>query len=272
MNLSAQHPYRALHTLHKYWTTATIAATSVSDSLWFLLDYGLRVLRVAVLLSVWRTVLAGGEPAPEMPLDTVLTYTLIAAVFADPLASRTRLDNALWSGAIATRFLQPMGIVGHFVAEMAGGWMFGFALFSLPLLLAAPLLGVNPLPASAAAGALFAVSLVLGVAVGVALDFIFTALMVIFGWNVHDVERLRAAVGALLSGAVLPLALLPWRLGEVLAWLPFASMASAPLSIYTGSGDALRLLVLQAAWAAALWPLANWLWRANRRKLVIYDG
>jgi ABC-type uncharacterized transport system permease subunit len=193
-------------------------------------------------------------------------------VFADPLASRTRLDEALRSGDIATRLLQPMGVVGHFVAETAGGWLFGFALFSLPLLLAAPLLGVNPLPASAGAGVLFVVSLVLGVTVGVALDFIFTALMVVFGWNVHDVERLRAAVGALLSGAVLPLALLPWGMGEVLAWLPFASMASAPLSIYTGTGDALRLLALQAAWAGALWPLANWLWRANRQKVVIYGG
>jgi ABC-type uncharacterized transport system permease subunit len=259
--------------LRKYWTTAALAATSVTgDSLWFLLDYLLRFLRVAVLLAVWRTILGGREPVAGMTLDAVLTYTLVAAVFADQLAVRTGLEHALWSGAIATRLLQPMGVVGHFVAEMVGGWLLGFALFSAPLLLAAPLLGVNPLPASAPAGLLFVASLALGVAVGVALDFVFAALMVAFGWNVWDVERLRAAASRVLSGSLVPLALLPWGLGEVFAWLPFAATAWAPLAIYTGTGDPSRLLALQAAWAAALWPLAQWLWRANRQKVVLYGG
>ncbi|MGH2368058.1 MAG: ABC-2 family transporter protein [Chloroflexota bacterium] len=258
--------------LQKYWKTAAMAATSFTgDSLWFVLDYLLRFLRVALLLAIWRTILAGKETA-GMSLDAVLTYTLIATAFADPLASRTGLDTALWNGSIATRFLQPMGVVGHFVAEMMGGWLFGFAIFTAPLLLAAPLLGVSPLPASVGAGLLFVISLALGVTVGVALDFIFAALMVAFNWTVWDVERLRAAVGTVLSGSLLPLALLPWGLGEVFAWLPFAAMAWAPLSVYTGTGDPLRLMVLQVAWAAALWPLAQWLWRINRQKVVVYGG
>ena len=53
----------------------------------------------------------------------------------------------------------------------------------------------------------------------------------------------------MLSGAVIPLALLPWGLGDVLEWLPFASLAWAPLSIYTGIGDAPRLIALQVFWA-----------------------
>jgi ABC-type uncharacterized transport system permease subunit len=32
------------------------------------------------------------------------------------------------------------------------------------------------------------------------------------------------------------------------------------------------LLVAQAGWAVALWPLTLWLWRANREKLVGYGG
>jgi ABC-type uncharacterized transport system permease subunit len=75
-----------------------------------------------------------------------------------------------------------------------------------------------------------------------------------------------------LSGAVVPLALLPWGLGGALEWLPFASVAWAPLAIYTGMGDATRLIALQAFWALALWPLAGWLWRANREKVVGYGG
>jgi ABC-2 type transport system permease protein len=165
--------------------------------------------------------------------------------------------------------------VAQIGAEMAGSWLLGLGAFSLPLLLTAPLLGVNPLPASSAAGALFLLSLALGIAVTVALDFIVASMMARYGWNTWDVDRMRSAFSALLSGAVIPLALLPWRLGEVLVWLPFAAMAWAPLRIYTGAEDSaetLRLLGAQAAWGVALSLAARRLWRANRQKVVIYGG
>ena len=262
--------------LAAYGKTAAMAATALTGgSLFFLLDYVLRFLRVAVLLAVWRAVLAGRGPDAEMSLPSVLTYTLVGAAFGRQLAARTGLDDLLWSGAITSHLMRPMNLVGQLVAQMAGGWLFGFAFFSSPLLAAAPLLGVNPLPAGAGAAALFCLSLGLAVAVAVALDFIMGALTVAYGWNRWDVERLRAAVSALLSGAVVPLALLPWGLGAVLEWLPFASMAWAPLSIYSGAragAAALRLLALQVGWALALAVLAHRLWRANRQKVVIYGG
>jgi ABC-type uncharacterized transport system permease subunit len=86
------------------------------------------------------------------------------------------------------------------------------------------------------------------------------------------ISRVRDAVTTLLSGSLLPLVMLPWGIGNVFAWLPFASMASAPLKIYTGTGDPLWLLPVQAAWSVVLWPAALWLWRANREKLVAYGG
>lgn len=261
-------------TLHKYWQTAAMAAGShVAESpLWLLGDYLLRFLRVALLLSIWRTVLAGRGEVSGMTLGAVLTYTLISEVFAEQLAPRTELQTALWEGSIATRYLRPFGMVSQFAADLFGRWMFGFFTFSLPLLLAAPLLGVNPLPASPAAGALFIASLALAISVGLALEFIFGALMVTLELSVWVVEQLRTAVGTLLSGALLPLALLPWGIGGIVAWLPFASMASAPLRIYTGTGDPAWLMAMQAGWSLALWPIAQWLWHLNRERLVSYGG
>jgi ABC-2 type transport system permease protein len=194
------------------------------------------------------------------------------AVIRSEVQRLTQLIDDLWSGSIVARLLQPAGLVGQLVARMLGGWVRELSLFSVPLLLAAPLLGVNPLPAGGPAALLFGASLALGVAVGVALDFVMAALMVAWGWNRWDVDRLRAAVGAVLSGALLPLSLLPWGLGDVLTWLPFASQAWVPLSIYTGSGEVLSLLGRQLLWVAVMWPLARWLWRVNRQKVVIYGG
>lgn len=50
------------NTLHKYWKTTAIAAAGYADSPLFLMDYLLRFLRVAVLLSIWRTILTPLSP------------------------------------------------------------------------------------------------------------------------------------------------------------------------------------------------------------------
>ena len=144
------------------------AASFVGDSPLFLVDYLVRWLRVVVLLSLWRTILAEGA-ATEMSLGALLTYTLIAEVFREQLTPRTNMEGALWDGSITTRFLQPLGLFGIFTSEMVGRWLFGFCAFSLPLLAAAPLLGVDPTPASPLAGALFIMSLALASSVGLAL-------------------------------------------------------------------------------------------------------
>jgi ABC-2 type transport system permease protein len=259
--------------LAKYRTTAVLAATSyVGDSPLFFVDFIVRLARVAVLLTIWRTVFAGRGPVGGMTLGAALTYTLVAAVFADPLNVRSELGDALWQGTIAVRLLQPFGIAGQFVAETFGHWIVGFCCFSLPLLALAPLLGVNPLPASPSAALWFLVSMTLAIVVGFALDFIFTVLVVAMNTSLWAIEYLRAGPTTLLSGALLPLALMPWGIGTVVGWLPFASMASAPLRLYTGTGDPRFLLPLQAGWAIALTFVAHRFWRAQREGLVGYGG
>jgi ABC-2 type transport system permease protein len=253
-------------------TAALAGAGVVNDGPLLVVDYLLRFTRVAVLLSLWRVLFADRGEVGGMSLATVLTYTLISEVFTEQLTPRAGLDEAFWNGSIATRALRPGGIVGGFAAEMVGRWGLGLALCSLPLLLLAPLVGVDPRPASPAALALFAPSLVLTVAVGLALQFIYGALTVAMETNPWIMTQISGAVAGVLSGAVVPLPLFPWGLGEVAAWLPFAALAAAPLQIYTGVGDPLRLLAGQAVWALLLWPLAGWLWRANREKVTIYGG
>jgi len=237
----------------------------------FLIQFLFRLLRVVVLLSLWRVILPEYDTA-GMTLSTILTYTLIQEVFAEQLLPRTNIEWALHDGGITRRFLQPLDLVSQFMAHMVGGWVFGLVFFSLPLLLVAPWLGVHPAPVNLLAGALFLVSVVCTMAIGVALDFIFAAFLTHFEGSAYMVGRVRMAISLVLSGALVPLALLPWNLGALLQWLPFASLASAPLRIYTGTGDPRFLLALQAAWAVVLWGLARWLWQHYRERLVSYGG
>lgn len=115
-------------------------------------------------------------------------------------------------------------------------------------------------------------SLFLGISVGLAIEFIFGALLVLLQLPLWALSQIRAALTTLLSGALLPLALLPTAVGAVFAWLPFASMASAPLQIYIGAGDAPLLIAVQIGWSVVLWPLAHWLWHIGRERMVAYGG
>ena len=259
--------------LRPMWKTAAMEAASViGESALYLVQFVFRFLRVVMLLAVWRTLLGAPGDAPGITLGALLTYTLIAEVFADQLTPNTEIEWSLHDGGIATRFLQPLSLVGQFSALMAGRWVFTFLLFSLPLLLISPLLDVNAAPASGADAVLFVLSLLLTMVVGVAFDFIFAALLVYLEGSAYIVSRVRRALGLLLSGSVIPLALMPWGLGEVLQWSPFAALASAPLRIYTGTGDPVVLLALQIFWSVVLWLLANALWRRSRERLSSYGG
>lgn len=255
-----------------YIETAVMAAGAFFDTPFFVIEYALRLLRVLVLLAIWRTVLLERAVTGPMSLAQVLTYTLVSEVFASQLSVRTTLNVALWEGTLVVRFLRPMGLIRQLAAEMVGQWVVGLALFSIPLFALAPLLGVDPSPVSLQAALLFVPSLVLSVLVGLAMEQLFGAIVVGLEQPVWLIEYFRAAIATLLSGQLLPLAYYPAGIGEIFAWLPFAAMAWAPLAIYTGAGNPLSLLASQVIWAIVLWPLANQLWRRNREKLAGHGG
>ena len=259
--------------LRQWGATAWLAATGfVGDSRLFVLDFALRGLRVVVLLSIWRIIVSARPEASPLPLEVLLTYTLIAEAFAKPMGIRTPLYESIWQGTLVGYFLRPSGVVRQFAAEASGQWAIDFLLFSLPLLLLAPLLGVSIAPASPGAAPLFALSLALAIAVGLAIEFAFGALALIGDQPIWLVEWVRRTLAGILSGALIPLAVLPAGLGDVFAWLPFAATAWAPLAIYTGAGDPVALLGTQLAWALVLWPLTLHLWSAHRERVVAYGG
>jgi len=232
----------------------------------------LRFVRVLILLAIWPTLIPPGAIVSGYRLEAVLTYSLVAEVFSTQLNVRTPIAGALWNGAIATRFTWPMPLATQYAAEMIGDWALPMLLVSAPLLLLAPLLGVNPLPASAPHLGLFVVSLVLAVTIGIAIDMACMVLIVRIDLGPWVLDAARAVVQAICSGAWVPIALLPLHLGALFTWLPFASTASAPLRIYTGTGDPAPLLALQAAWAIVLSVAVRAAWNASREQVALYGG
>jgi ABC-type uncharacterized transport system permease subunit len=224
-----------------------------------------------VLLGVWRAIFGDRAEVGGMTAPTILTYTLVAGVFGEQLAVRTSIDLVMWEGTVVTKLLQPLPLPAVLLSEMVGRWIPGFALVSLPMIVCAPLLGVDPRPESAAACAAFGASLLLAIAAGMAIDFLFGVLLIRLGVSIWTIVGFREVVTAVLSGALIPLALMPWGVGRWLEWLPFAATASAPLRIYLGAPPG-TLLALQLLWCLALTAATAWAWRAVRERVVGYGG
>lgn len=260
--------------IRKMWKTAVMEAVGPLDSgvAMMVCAHLVRLLRMIVLLALWRMVLTEGDASTGMTVDIVLTYTLVASAFEDQFEIRTMLEGALWRGHMARHFACPMGMFLQFAARTIGTWFSPFVLYTIPVLLAAPLLGVHVLPGDLGNVLWFVPSLVLGISAGFAIDFVFVTMAVAWAKNIWVFVQIRDAVTMLLSGALIPLTLYPWGVGNVFGWLPFAAVASAPLRIYTGTGDVGTLLAMQVAWNLALWPLAHGLWKFNRERIVSYGG
>lgn len=258
-----------MHAWRAYAYTARMAwrAKTNGGVLGLLPDAALRVLYLVPLLIIWRTVMNQGVQV-GMSLAQMLTYTYTSALLSQQLTVRTAASNWLYEGLMIDLYARPMGVFGQLIAQTMGGWMPLLLTFSLPMALCAPLVGVSLLPASG----WFFLSLVLCVTLGFALDFLFTCVTIRLQGMSWLVYSIRTSIVSLLAGSVIPFRLLPFGWGEVLAMQPFASLAGAPLSLISGTAAPARVVLLQLFWNAVLWPLAIWLFRKSRERMMSYGG
>jgi ABC-type uncharacterized transport system permease subunit len=231
-------------------------------------QYLIRAASLLAMLAVWRALFAQGLTQDGLSLSQMLTYTVLGGALGPMLNVRTPASSWLHDGTMLSLYLRPAGIFGQLAAHTVGGWLAPLLCFGAPVALAAALLGVRLTPASN----WWIPSLALCVLQGFAVDFLFAALLMRLKnleWVVHS---LREALNALLTGALIPFAALPWGLGKALAMTPLGTLAGAPLSLFAGLEDPARILAAQLFWTAALWPLAYLAFTRSRERLVSYGG
>jgi len=231
-------------------------------------QYLMRAAAMGALLMIWRSLSLQGADMEGLTLGQLYVYTVLSTVLAPMLDVRTPASDWLHDGTMLSMYQRPSSVFGQLIAHTVGGWATQLALLSAPAFIIAILCGVDMTPRSL----WFLPSLVLAVSEGFAMDFLFTCLMIrlrSLAWPVHS---LRESLTALFTGALIPFSALPWGIGRFLALTPFGTLAGAPLSLYTGLGDAWSILAAQVLWNLVLWPLAVWGFSKSRERMVSYGG
>lgn len=256
-------------TIIKHLKTAHMSAQNKTNGgmAYLFPGYVLKIIHLVPMLLLWRTLISSGVDV-GMTLAQMLTYTYLGVILSEMLVVRTQASNWLYEGLFISLYQRPVNVAGHLISQTIGGWAPQLALFSLPLLIAAPFLGISLEMHSL----WFLPSLFLCITLGFAVDFLFACLIIRLrnaSWLVHVIKM---AVVSLFSGSVIPFSVLPWGIGTVLQYTPFGSLAGAPLSVFTGISEPLSIIVTQLLWNMALWPLAVAALEKSRERMVSYGG
>jgi len=219
------------------------------------------------LMFLWR-VIAGGDTDVGMTLVQLLTYTYINALLSEMLVVRTVASSWNYEGQLISLFARPFPVFGQLIAQTIGGWIPMLLIFSLPMLLVAPLLGISIIPATL----WFFPSLLLCISLGFAIDFIFACVTIRLkgmAWLGHSI---RMAIVSLFSGTVIPFRILPFGLSAIFELQPFGSLGGAPLSLFVGAAEPARIIIIQIAWNIILWTVAIIWFAKSKERQVSYGG
>jgi ABC-2 type transport system permease protein len=249
-------------------TAADIAQQSVYRGAWVI--FMLANICVPVIsLLIWRTAIANGA---QLPVDEryVTTYFVLLSFVTMATSSWMTgfLANDIRLGKLSSWMVRPASLLVGFVANnLSEKFLKLFALV--------PMIGIvwwifsdsMNIPAGPGRWALFGVSILLGAILVFTIDILIASLAF---WmdDVSALAQARLIIASVLSGAVVPLALMPdWSRGFV-DYQPFRYTVSFPVEIVAGNlsgADLLAGLGIQFGYVVVVGALARLVWAAGIR-------
>jgi ABC-2 type transport system permease protein len=218
---------------------------------------------------------SGTLPAPLSHADAI-TYVWLGQVLYRLVSFGPDPEVALLvrSGGIAYELTRPADLHTLWLARCLGERAATLTLRGLPIAIVASLLSALRPPATTLAGALFLVSVLLGMAVTASLAVVITVSLL---WTLsgEGVSRLLPPLVFISSGIVVPLPLLPAGLQKAVAVLPFRALLDTPVQLYSGTlsgASAALALGHQIAWLAAFVVLGRVLLARGLRRVVVQGG
>ena len=249
-------------------TAAKIAQQSIYRGAWIIF-MAANVCMPIISLLIWRTAIANGA---QLPIDEryVTTYFVLLSFVTMATSSwmTAFLANDIRLGKLSSWMVRPASLLLSFIANnLSEKFLKLFALL--------PMIGVlwwifrdsTNIPAGPDRWALFAVSIVFGAILVFTIDILIAALAF---WmdDVSALAQARLIIASVLSGAVVPLALMPdWSRGFI-DNQPFRYTVSFPVEIVAGhlSGQDLVVgLAVQFAYVLGFATAARLVWAAGIR-------
>jgi ABC-2 type transport system permease protein len=254
----------------------------------FLLASVLRFLPLVTSILLWRAAYDWAAPPADggakkfqgFTFDEMVAYLLlvhISRMFSSMPGLAYGVARDIREGTLKKYLVQPLDLIGYLLSYRAAHKTAYIATSIIPygilfIVFCGFLQGVH-LPDAPRLIA-YVVSLVLAFAVG----FFFETCIGLIGFWLLEIASFLYVVNTVnffVSGHLFPLDLLPgfWR--RLFKLLPFQYMAYFPAAVFLGKvpdGELLQGLLIEAAWAAALFVLSRLLYARGLRRYSAYGG
>ncbi len=256
-----------------------VFALSVQNALAYFYDALVQTAFTAAIIFVfvhlWRTTysLTGRGSIAGFTLAQIIWYLVLTeSIFMGRVRYVRRMDEEVRSGHIAYSLNKPYNyllfqyatFLGESLVKVAASFMVGGAVaFAAVGGIRVPLASVIPVA--------------LAVLLGLTLDFAMCASIGLLAFWVEDTAPFGVIHGCLtllLGGTVLPLELFPEGVRRVARALPMNQVAYAPSRLFASfdPSSAVRILLQQLAWVAALGILLSVVFELGRRRLDVNGG
>jgi ABC-2 type transport system permease protein len=230
------------------------------------------ILRAALLTALYgaQTQVAG------LSLEGAVTFTGLtqALIGIHSLFGWYEVMQSVYTGAVATDLLKPLGYFRFWLAQDAGRALAQWLLRGVTMMLVYALL--YPVVWPKHVGQWLGLALALVMAWMLCFCWRFLINLAAF-WSPSALGPIRFGFILLyfFTGFIMPLRLFPDAFVQAIRWTPFPSMINTVVEIYLNLLEGPALLgarAAQAAWILALGVLCQLVLKAGLRRLVIHGG
>ena len=254
---------------------AMIPKVFMAYQLWFWIGLVLNIISMAILVYFWRAIYNETSTISGLGLDQTLTYILLAFIFM-PLTSNDLIwefGSNLREGTIIHHLLRPINFQGMNYAQMLGGLVTRLTL-QVPMAVVAVLLFGLRFPTDLATWLAFLISALLGFTVMFFFNW-FLACLTFYTTEIWGLGVLIDGMTFFLSGALVPLVMMPEWVRTIVLSIPFAQALAVPVGLLTGITpltDAPRVWLIQILWIVGMWTVSTLFFRVAVRKITVQGG
>lgn len=231
---------------------------------------------IFIYYFLWKFVFQKQESLAGFTMPEMTAYVIVARMLSSQFGGGINMEFAEWvyEGNIAVELLRPVSLFFTLFAKRVGEFFF-FVLFKgIPITVLCTLLLKSAPPQSAEGLLLFVVSVCISIGIMFFMEF-FVGLCSFYTYGYWGLALTKSALLTILSGGIVPLALMPDWLGGFLDYMPFAGMVSVPANIYLGKygvSQALQFMGLQVVWVLVLYCGVRLFYSHVIKKVVVQGG
>ncbi len=231
---------------------------------------------VFILYALWEAAFAETGRIAGYSWGDMRTYILLAYGINALVGWRvgSQMMGAIRTGEIVRDLIRPLNYRTTQIATAAGmSVVEGVISLLLALVLGLAFFDIRG-PASPLAGILFVGTVLAGFLIKALCVFLISLLCF---WTLNSVGLMWAqqSVISILSGTLIPIAMMPGWLRIVAEVLPLRGIVATPVTIYLGKTEGwelIGLIALQLGWLAVLWWFAGWAWQRAFNAVEIQGG